>query len=776
MSLQGVTRYENVSASGSQSLGKRRKSEFERSLNANDLRAISAQALAASKQGRPTETWRRELESMDRSARFSGNALRIFQDLQAQLGIPTVRPILLPMNSQPFWHRRPHPFANYQSTIALPGAADVVIIGAGLTGVAAAYRLKDTGLRVVLLDQGDPAGEASGRNGGNFELLPENSVGIYEGLAPGRFTFMRQRYPHVPTEVLQAVSERQASLVLGLALRNRDILKKTILDEGIFCDFSPRGWLHIATNESEEQRICNEVSLAAQHGQRIAIWSRAKIAQEFGIEAAFLGRFIPGDGTYHPFKYVCGELRAALRDGITLYTRTKVHSITSLRPNEHRVRTERGEIVARSVVVATNAFTRELLPELSAIEPYQSQIIVTEHVPDRARGRIVTSDEGPVFFNQPREGAVNGDAPLLMGGGDDRRMKNPSSRRRSPAVHARLLSIRDKFYPELVGQPPSAEWVGPMAFTPDGLPCIGFLRPGFVIAAGYNGYGGSYTTAAGHAAAEMAMTNVVPDWLPEEIFSPRRLLTDEPLFLTERKGLWRVAATLCQQIQNVNRKLSEALTLQQPTTAFPGSSSAQVLRPAGESRSGDTIEPETLGAFDAFRKFSPQEIRDLLRLMHRWDLRKGTIIFTEGSPGGTCFVILEGAIDVSINAHGQHQLLTTLDAGAVFGQMSLIEGVPRSATCSVRSDAVLLEIEREPCEELLHSGSTIALKFLATLNEGLISALRGADLRLMQLDRAQFQCKPAETPRVASVNEDSVLENGTGAGAFITVSERACAP
>jgi len=274
----------------------------------------------------------------------------------------------------------------------------------------------------------------------------------------------------------------------------------------------------------------------------------------------------------------------------------------------------------------------------------------------------------------------------------------------------------------------------------------------------------------------MAMTNVVPDWLPEEIFSPRRLLTDEPLFLTERKGLWRVAATLCQQIQNVNRKLSEALTLQQPTTAFPGSSSAQVLRPAGESRSGDTIEPETLGAFDAFRKFSPQEIRDLLRLMHRWDLRKGTIIFTEGSPGGTCFVILEGAIDVSINAHGQHQLLTTLDAGAVFGQMSLIEGVPRSATCSVRSDAVLLEIEREPCEELLHSGSTIALKFLATLNEGLISALRGADLRLMQLDRAQFQCKPAETPRVASVNEDSVLENGAGAGAFITVSERACAP
>ena len=47
---------------------------------------------------------------------------------------------------------------------------------------------------------------------------------------------------------------------------------------------------------------------------------------------------------------------------------------------------------------------------------------------------------------------------------------------------------------------------------------VGFLRPGLVITAGYNGYGGSYTTAVGHAAAEMAMTNVVPDWLRRRFF------------------------------------------------------------------------------------------------------------------------------------------------------------------------------------------------------------------------------------------------------------------
>lgn len=219
-------------------------------------------------------------------------------------------------------------------------------------------------------------------------------------------------------------------------------------------------------------------------------------------------------------------------------------------------------ILARRVIVATNAFTRELLPELNAIQPRQSQVMVTQHAPDFARGRTVTSEDGPVFFSQPRAGARDGRAPLLMGGGDDRPMRNPSSRRRSPKVHRTLLERRDAFYPELQGQPPSAEWVGPMGFTPDQLPPIGFLRPGLIVAAGFtgfNGYGGSYTTAAGEAAAEMAVTGRAPDWVPEETFSPRRLLGDELLFLSEGGGLWRIAVSLCRRLNAVNEELSYEL-------------------------------------------------------------------------------------------------------------------------------------------------------------------------------------------------------------------------
>jgi hypothetical protein len=278
-----------------------------------------------------------------------------------------------------------------------------------------------------------------------------------------------------------------------------------------------------------------------------------------------------------------------------------------------------------------------------------------------------------------------------------------------------------------------------MAFTPDGLPCIGLLRPGLVIASGYNGYGGSYASIAGSVAGDIAITDTIPDLVPEEIFSPRRLLRDDPLFLTERKGLWRVATSLCHQLKAVNQQISEAVTLQQgANAATEASAAAPVARPPGENAPASGVDVEALRKFDSFHKFSRDEIQHLLGLMRRWDLAKGDIICAEGSPGGSCFVIVAGEVDVSINVRGQQQLLATLRAGNVFGQVSAIADLPRSATCSAHNDAVVLEIERSLCKELLISASPAALKFLATLNEGLISALRGADLRLMQIDQQSF--------------------------------------
>lgn len=693
--------------------------------------------------GRVSQEVAKELGRIEREYKFTRRARSLFQNTLGKLGIDSDSPIRMPVDDKPYWMRNDHPLMTYRSNTELPSAADVVIVGAGLTGASAAHYLSKAarpGLRIVVLDKGAPASEASGRNGGNFELLPENSLGIYEGLARGRLSFLHRSYPAVPIEILRTESERQASIIFGLALRNRNTMKQIIEQENIECDFCPRGWLYLAHTENEEQAICEEVVLAAEQRQKIEIWSRVKIRTEFGFDRDHIGRFIPGDGSYHPFKFVCGLLERCLASGVELYTGIRVREVRTSNDASHSVITDDGTIIAGRVIVAANAFTSQIFPELGAIQPTQSQIAVTEFAPDRCRGRIVTSEEGPVYFNQPRAGARYGVAPLLMGGGADRPTNNPSSRRRNAKIHAKLIRLRERFFPELKKRPYSAEWVGACGFTPDQLPVVGFLRPGIVIAAGFNGYGGSYCCISGQVAATMALSGKMPDWLPEDVLSPKRLLTRTPLFMTGTEGLWRIAASLCAQLRAVNRQISDAISFPSEATRSP--KRARSSNPSHfSSRLSDAngapalgVDPKLLCSLPAFSEFTPEESQQLLAMMRRWDLPGRMLLFTQGSPGRSCFVVLSGAVNVSMKVRGQERLLSTLHPGSIFGQIALIEGSPRTATCATVKSAVLLEIEQDACKRLFATCSPTALKFLGALNQGLIWALRGADRQLMRLN------------------------------------------
>ena len=145
-----------------------------------------------------------------------------------------------------------------------------------------------------------------------------------------------------------------------------------------------------------------------------------------------------------------------------------------------------------------------------------------------------------------------------------------------------------------------------MGFTPDGLPCIGFLRPGLIIAAGFNGYGGTYTTAAGHAAAHMARTGTAPDWVPDDVFSPHRFATAEPVFMSEKDSLWRIAASLCNQLDLVNARMSEALSIQPRTQRLSPNLSVDGADAARMRSASLMMTPEEIKAFPLFATARPR--------------------------------------------------------------------------------------------------------------------------------------------------------------------------
>jgi CRP-like cAMP-binding protein len=331
-----------------------------------------------------------------------------------------------------------------------------------------------------------------------------------------------------------------------------------------------------------------------------------------------------------------------------------------------------------------------------------------------------------------------------MGGGDDRPMKDPASRQRSRAVHALLLEQRDSYYPELAGQPPSCEWVGPMGFTPDQLPAIGVLRPGVIVGAGFNGYGGSYTTAAGQALAEIVLGGAPPAWAPADVFSPLRFRAGEPLFLAGHEGLWRIAASLCRQLKEVSWQLRDALSFS-AEDAEDAEIKLSARRTAPARGQSTSATPEELAAFPAFAAFDRAELVELLASMRQLDLPAKETLFREGEFGGTCFLVLRGAIDVCASIRGRDTCIATMTPGSIFGQLSLIRDEPRSATCIAARDATLLELRRAACKQLFDSRTPMALKFLATLTQRLIADLREVDQRLMLLDD---QRRPEQQPPI----------------------------
>ena len=100
---------------------------------------------------------------------------------------------------------------------------------------------------------------------------------------------------------------------------------------------------------------------------------------------------------------------------------------------------------------------------------------------------------------------------------------------------------------------------------------------------------------------------------------------------------------------------------------------------------------------------------------------KNTIICRENEPGHSMYILLNGSVEVKINSYSNNaQSLVTLHSGSFFGEMSLLEKKPRSATVFAHSDdVVVLEIDEKNVSTLLREGTDIAYHLLCTLNKRL---------------------------------------------------------
>jgi gamma-glutamylputrescine oxidase len=179
------------------------------------------------------------------------------------------------------------------------------------------------------------------------------------------------------------------------------------------------------------------------------------------------------------------------------------------------VRLDDGALEASAVVLATNAWTAELLPAV-LITPVRAQMLATAPAAP-CIARPVYAEWGHRYWRQRDDGSV------LVGGFRNRALAEEVGYDVTPT--ATVQSHLDDQVGELLGAAPvTHRWAGTMGFSEDGLPLVG-APPGFgriYVCAGYTGHGmGFALRAAAALARQMLDSEPLPAWLDAARSIPR---------------------------------------------------------------------------------------------------------------------------------------------------------------------------------------------------------------------------------------------------------------
>lgn len=129
-----------------------------------------------------------------------------------------------------------------------------------------------------------------------------------------------------------------------------------------------------------------------------------------------------------------------------------------------------------------------------------------------------------------------------------------------------------------------------------------------------------------------------------------------------------------------------------------------------------------------FNDLDGAELEALCSLCRTRAVSRGNVIFYEDDPGTSCYIIVKGKVKIVVNADdGREHILGVLQDGDFFGEMSLIDGQPRSASAIAVEDVQMVTIQRDEFLKLLRSNPEISLKLLVTLSHRLRVADRNME-------------------------------------------------
>ena len=141
---------------------------------------------------------------------------------------------------------------------------------------------------------------------------------------------------------------------------------------------------------------------------------------------------------------------------------------------------------------------------------------------------------------------------------------------------------------------------------------------------------------------------------------------------------------------------------------------------------------DMLAECDLFRNFAHAEISSAARYFNLLEIERGGLIFQEGDSGAFMCIVNSGKVSVmKANQDGEIIEIATLQEGRTFGEMAVLDGERRSATCLAATECNLLTLSKDSMDRMLLDVPATAAKVVRAVAVSLSKRLRMADGKLV---------------------------------------------
>jgi glycine/D-amino acid oxidase-like deaminating enzyme len=382
------------------------------------------------------------------------------------------------------WAAVSKPGGDYPPLTGVP-STDVVIIGAGFTGLSAALHLRRAGVATMVLDAAEPGWGASGRNNG--QVIPTLS--------------------RVDPDEIIARHRVAGERFVGLIRDSAQVLFDVVTEEKIDAEAEQSGWVQPVHSPGRMAIAERRVAQWTRAGAKVALLDASAMATKIGSPAWHGGWWAPSGGHVNPLSLARGLARAVVDRGAIIHAHSPALAYGRA-GTRWVVTTTGGRVDARALILATNATTDVASPRLAPtlvreMVPVLSWQMATQPIPEDIRRQVLpersalsdTHAELRFARYDARHRLVSGGA--LFGSNAAERLK--------PMIARRLIEM----FPALAGVPGGISfdyvWSGPIGMTADFLPRVHRLGPDGYAWIGCNGRGVALAMSIGREFARAVL-------------------------------------------------------------------------------------------------------------------------------------------------------------------------------------------------------------------------------------------------------------------------------